>query len=101
MRVLRCASITNLALMKATRILPILFLTLIFSASCGSDPLDVDTSSVTVDPVKVQRIDQDFFNLDTSKLVTGIADIRKKYGTITDCFLNNVICYAAPDSASC
>lgn len=101
MRVLRCASIMNLAIIKATRILPIFFFILIFNTSCGSDPLDVDTSSVTIDPVKVQRVDEDFFKLDTSKLVTGIADIRKKYGTITDCFLNNVICFASPDSSEC
>jgi len=87
--------------MKATTILPFFFFILFLSASCGSDPLDVDTSSVTVDPVKVQRLDEDFFNLDTSRLVSGVSDIRKKYGIITDCFLNNVICYTSPDSADC
>lgn len=87
--------------MKATTILPFFCIILFLSASCGSDPLDVDTSTVTVDPVKVQRLDEDFFKLDTAKLVTGITDIRKKYGIITDCFLNNVICYSSPDSANC
>ncbi len=87
--------------MKTTTILPFFCIILFLSASCGSDPLDVDTSSVTIDPIKVQRLDEDFFKLDTSKLVTGISDIRKKYGIITDCFLNNVICYASPDSATC
>lgn len=91
----------NLALIKATRILPIYFFIFILLASCGSDPLDIDTSAVNVDPVKVQRLDEDFFRLDTANLVKGISDIRTKYGVITDCFLNNVICYSSPDSVEC
>jgi hypothetical protein len=91
----------NLAIMRAVRILPFFFFLLIFNISCGSDPLDIDTSSVTVDPVKVQRIDEDFYKLDTSKLVAGVAGIRTKYGIMTDCFLNNVICFASPDSSEC
>lgn len=86
--------------MGATRITPFFFF-LLMLAACGSDPLDVDTSSVTVDPVKVQRLDIDFFKLDTSDLAGGIIDIRNKYGIMTDCFLNNVICFDAPDSAGC
>lgn len=87
-------------MMKVTGI-ALFFIINVLLISCGSDPLDVDTSAVNIDPVKVQRLDQDFFQLDTSKLVQGISDIRKKYGIMTDCFLNNVICYAAPDSADC
>lgn len=86
--------------MGATRIAPLLFF-IVWLTACGSDPLDVDTSSVNVDPVKVQRLDQDFFALDTANLVNGIAAVRKKHGIMTDCFLNNVICFAAQDSADC
>ena len=86
--------------MGATRITPF-FLLIILLTSCGSDPLDVDTSSITVDPVKVNRLDKDFFSLDTAHLDQGIAAIRQKYGIITDCFLNNVICYSARDSQDC
>lgn len=86
---------------RLTVLLALFTILSVSNTSCGSDPLDVDISSVTVDPVKVQRLDEEFFKLDTSKLVTGIADIRKKYGSMTDCFLNNVICYASPDSSEC
>lgn len=87
--------------MVLNRFLSLCALLFIFSAGCGSDPLDIDTSSVTVDPVKVHRLDKDFFSLDTSDLASGIAGIRSKHGIITDCFLNNVICFAAPDSVGC
>lgn len=86
--------------MGATRIAPFIFFLFLIS-SCGSDPLDVDTTSVTVDPVKVQRLDEDFFKLDTSDLAKGMSDIRSKYGIMADCFLNNVICFDAPDSVAC
>lgn len=86
--------------MGATRIAPFIIFLFLFTG-CGSDPLDVDTSSVTIDPVKVHRLDQEFFGLDTSNLVQGIDDIRKKHGIITDCFLNNVICFSAVDSSDC
>lgn len=87
--------------MRPSRFFPFFFFLVISNISCGSDPLDVDTSSVVIDPVKVERLDEDFFSLDTSKLAAGIIDIRRKHGVITDCFLNNVICYASPDSAAC
>lgn len=86
--------------MGFARIAPFFFFIFLLTA-CGSDPLDVDTSSITVDPVKVQRLDKDFFALDTAKLSEGIAAIRQRYGIITDCFLNNVICYSARDSQDC
>lgn len=87
--------------MKASGIVPVFLFLLTLFASCGSDPLDIDTSAVTVEPVKVERVDSDFFALDTAHLPEGIAAIRKKHGVITDCFLNNVICYASPDSSEC
>ncbi len=86
--------------MKATSIVPF-FLILFILPSCGSDPLDVDISAIAVDSVKIQRIDQDFFALDTGNLVADIEAIRKKHGVLTDCILNHVICFASPDSAEC
>lgn len=83
------------------RVLKLLILNVILISSCGSDPLDVDVSDIKADPLKFQRIDQDLFALDTANLPEGMAAIRKKFGVITDCYLNNIICYAAPDSTDC
>lgn len=86
--------------MRATRIAPLL-LVITWLTACGSDPLDVDTSSVTIDPVKVQRLDEKFFLLDSSDPVQGMSDMRKEFGVMPDCYLNNIICFASPDSVDC
>jgi hypothetical protein len=90
----------NFTVMKATRFGPLLFF-LFFLASCGSDRLDVDVSEITVDPVKIKRFDKDFFAMDTSKLDTELDKLRGTYGTFTDAFVNNIVCFNSHDSLSC
>lgn len=86
--------------MTVTRFTPILFFCLVL-ASCGLDRLDVDVSTVTVDPVKIRRFDKDFFGMDTNNLPVALDKLRKDYGPFTDAFVNNVVCFSARDSVSC
>ncbi|MCE2772252.1 MAG: hypothetical protein LW750_02245 [Bacteroidetes bacterium] len=76
-------------------------LVLIIFASCETDRLDVDVSKIEVKPMKFERFDNDFFALDTAHLEKGLEQLRAKYGTFTDIFLNNVICPSTRDSLAC
>ena len=86
--------------MGATRITPLL-LFLVFLSACGSNRLDVNVSDVTVDPVKIKRFDKDFFGMDTNNLVASVARLRQDYGSFTDVFINNIVCFNSPDSVQC
>lgn len=86
--------------MKVTSFAPILFFCFVLGA-CGSNHLDVDTSEVIVDPMKISRFDQDFFQMDTNNLPMEVDKLRRHYGTFTDAFINNIVCFNAQDSISC
>ena len=49
-----------------------------------------DVSGIKVE-LTTRRFDKDFFSLDTTKLVAGLNDLRNKYPSFTDLFLNRVL----------
>jgi hypothetical protein len=77
-----------------------LLVSLLFLASCGNDPLDIDISSVNIAPVRIQRFDQDFFALNADNIQQKLPELQKKYPGFTDLFIKNIVCqYGVQDSA--
>ncbi|MGL4599850.1 MAG: hypothetical protein ACRCYO_20170, partial [Bacteroidia bacterium] len=60
--------------------------------SCGKNRLDVDVSSVQVNPVKVVRLDREFFTLDTSKLDSERERMQLKYGDFWAIYEERFLC---------
>jgi hypothetical protein len=59
--------------------------------SCGGNPLDVDVSSVNIEPVKIKRLDKDLFAMDTNRIEEASLPLQKKYGSFFEKFVINVI----------
>jgi hypothetical protein len=59
---------------------------------CGNNLLDVDVSSVKIEPVKIPRFDQDFFSLSAENISGELPELQKKYPGFTDLYVNNIIC---------
>jgi len=55
-----------------------------------------DVSDVKVD-IKLERFDRDFFAIDSNNVWPGLAELNKKYPSLTDIFLQNIL---GLDSAS-
>lgn len=81
---------------NSVRFLIIIFSTVIIS--CGHDRLDVDVSKVQINPVKIERFDEDFFKMDTARVIESLELLEKKYGSFTDVFVNNIVCQGMRDS---
>lgn len=72
-------------------LLYILFACSFFMVSCGGDPLDVDTSAIELKPVKIDRLEQDLFALDTSNVNSFTENMQKKYGPFYSVFISGII----------
>jgi hypothetical protein len=59
--------------------------------SCGSDPLDVDTSTIEVQPVKIERLEQDLFAFDTNNVDGFTKKMQAKYGKFYPLFISSII----------
>lgn len=61
--------------------------------SCGKKNryADIDTSKSTVEAIKIERFDQDFFQIDTCKTDTSLALFKQKYGQFAELYLRGVI----------
>lgn len=66
--------------------------------SCGSDPLDVDVSAISVPQVRVERYDSALFAVDTSKIPQQLDALQKKFGDFSPGFINNIVCRSGRDS---
>jgi len=67
-----------------------LFSLLAFS-SCGNDPLDIDTGSVEIPEIKINRLEQDLFKMDTSDIETSTKQLQAKYGHFYQAFIGSII----------
>lgn len=85
--------------MKSGRYL-VLALSFLFCA-CGSNPLDVDVSAISVPQVKVRRYDKAFFSLDTSQMARSIDHLHVQFGNFSDGYINNIICRNSPTDEDC
>ena len=63
----------------------------LFMVSCGSDPLDVDTSTIEVQPFKIERLEQDLFAFDTNNVDGFTKKMQTKYGKFYPLFISGII----------
>ncbi|MGZ4033351.1 MAG: gliding motility lipoprotein GldB [Bacteroidia bacterium] len=52
----------------------------LFISGCGSDRPDVDTSNISIPEVKINRLEQDVFKMDTANIKDATLKLEKKYG---------------------
>lgn len=63
----------------------------LFFTSCGSNRLDVDVSDINIPDVKIDRLEQDIFNIDTTDLKTSTEKLRAQYGHFYSSFITRII----------
>ncbi|CAN5275456.1 gliding motility lipoprotein GldB [soil metagenome] len=76
-------------------------LILIIFSSCKNDRLNVDVSAISVPQVKILRFEKSIFSIDTTQMAKSLENLQTKYGDFASGYINNIICYNAPDSISC
>ncbi len=73
----------------------------LFLVSCGNNPLDVDMSGIKVEPVKIQRFDQDFFSLNADNISQKLPELQNKYPGFTVLFVKNIVCPSGINDSAC
>lgn len=74
-------------LIKAT--IAILYVT--FLTGCKHNPLDVDTSNVTIEPVEFKRLDKDVFSLTPENSSQKMHEFQKKYSTFYTRYVSSIV----------
>lgn len=69
--------------------------------SCNRNRLDADISKTKVEPVKMERFDQDFFALNADNIVLKLPELQKKYHGFAEMFVRNVLCHDGIQSSAC
>ncbi len=64
---------------------------IIFFASCGGNRLDVDVSDVRVPNIKINRLEQDVFTMDTANIIAATKKLQIKYGHFYSGYIAGVI----------
>lgn len=72
------------------------FLVCVFSAmilltSCNRNPLHVDVSHVAVPEIKINRLEQDLFNMDTTDVPASTKKLQDTYGTFYSSFVTGIL----------
>jgi hypothetical protein len=68
-----------------------LILLVYFLSSCGNNRLTIDTSTVKVPEITINRLEQDLFNIDTTRIEAETEKLQKKYGNFYSIFIRNII----------
>ncbi len=69
-----------------------LFIILFLSfASCGDNKQNVDVSEVKIDKIQIDRLEQDVFTMDTSKIMEATKKLQIKYGHFYSSYIVGVI----------
>ncbi len=63
----------------------------LFFASCGGNRLNVDVSDINVGDVKINRLEQDVFMMDTSQILAATEKLQTKYGHFYSGYISGVI----------
>lgn len=63
----------------------------LFISSCKHDPLDADVSGVQIPEIKINRLEQDVFNLDTADIKNASEKLQLKYGKFYAAFISRII----------
>ena len=53
------------------------FLFFLFFISCGSNPHDIDVSQIKIEPLKIERFEQDLFSLNAENIVQKLSELKK------------------------
>ncbi len=69
----------------------IIALMLNFLTSCKHDKLDIDTSSVTMDPVVFKRLDKEVFALNSQNINQQTTELQKKYNTFYNRYISSIV----------
>ncbi len=72
------------------RLIPIFLLQIILFAACNNNGNNPDVSGVKVD-LQLQRLEEDFFNLDTLHMTEGLAKLTAKYPFFAPNFIGNIL----------
>ena len=60
-------------------------------SSCGGNRLDVNVSNISIPEVKINRLDQDVFNLDTTDTKAATEKLQKKYGHFYTSYIARIV----------
>ena len=63
----------------------------VFLSSCSDNRLDIDVSNVTIPEVKINRLEQDIFKIDTADIKTSTEKLKIKYGRFYSSFITRII----------
>lgn len=64
---------------------------LLFFFSCGTDPMNVDVSTVQIPEITINRLEQDVFKIDTSNIPESTKLLENKYGHFYTSFITGII----------
>lgn len=62
-----------------------------FLSGCKQDRLDIDTSTVVMEPVVFKRLDKEIFSLNSQNVNQKTVELQKKYGTFYDRYITAII----------
>ena len=60
-------------------------------SGCGHDQLDIDTSSVQIEPVVFKRLDKDIFSLTEENVNRKSLEFQKKYTTFYNRYISSIV----------
>ncbi|MCE9538451.1 MAG: hypothetical protein K8R85_04430, partial [Bacteroidetes bacterium] len=63
----------------------------LFLLSCNGNRLNVDVSDITVPAVKIDRLEQDIFNIDTANINASDKKLQAKYGNFYSSYISRII----------
>ena len=67
-----------------------ILIVLIFS-SCNGNRFDVDVSKVVIPEIKINRLEQDIFNMDTTNVITATKKLQSKYGHFYSSYIARIV----------
>ena len=62
-----------------------------FLTGCGHNKLDIDTSSVKVEPIVFKRLDKDVFSLTPENASSKMNEYQKKYSTFYTRYISSIV----------
>lgn len=66
----------------------VLFLTIM---GCGNERLNVDVSETTIPELKIKRLEQDIFKMDTNDIAGATKQLQEKYGRFYSTFISVIL----------
>jgi hypothetical protein len=71
-------------------ILPV-FISFLLLYSCKHDRLDIDVSDISIPEVRIKRLEQDIFLMDTTNIENETKKLQAKYGNFYSIFISSII----------